>query len=68
MEEIVMITLFTLTFMGKVETTSFEIVNKDSCASWWNHNIKPLPIRQRPVSRRNYRVYKGLHVIDYRCH
>jgi len=68
MEEIVMITLFTLTFMGKVETTSFEIASKQSCASWWDHNIKPLPIRQRPVSRRNYRVYKGLHVIDYRCH
>ena len=42
MEKIVMITLFTLTFTGKVEMTSFEVVSKDSCASWYNHNIKSL--------------------------
>ena len=68
MEKIVIITLFTLTFTGKVEMFSFEVVNKDSCASWWNQHIKPLPIKERPFSQRNYRVYKGLHVIDYRCH
>jgi len=67
MEKIVIITLFTLTFTGKVEMLSFELPSKQSCSSWWHHNIKPLPIKERPFSQRNYRLYKGLHVVDYRC-
>ena len=61
MEKIVIITLFTLTFTGKIEMTSFEVVSKESCASWYHHNIK------RPLSGRTYYEYKGLQVVDYRC-
>ncbi len=67
MEKIVIITLFTLTFTGKIEMTSFEVVSKESCASWWNHNIKTLPQKKRPLSGRTYYEYKGLQVVDYRC-
>jgi len=66
-EKIVIITLFTLTFTGKVEMTSFEVVSKESCASWYYHNIKSLPPKKRPLSGRTYYEYKGLQVVDYRC-
>ena len=40
MENIVTITLLYLTLLGNIEMTSFEIPSKESCESWYHHNVK----------------------------
>jgi len=75
MEKIVMISLLYLTFSGEVKTTPwFEVVSKSSCATWYHWNVKILPKKKRPLSKRNYYVYNGygtngetLDIVGYRC-
>ena len=47
MENIVTITLLYLTLLGNIEMTSFEIPSKESCESWYHHNVKVTERKQR---------------------
>ena len=47
MENIVTITLLYLTLLGKIEMTSFEIPSKESCESWYHHNVKVTEPKKR---------------------
>ena len=39
-EKVTIITLLYLTTMGDIKQESFEIVSKESCESWYHHNVK----------------------------
>ena len=68
MENIVTITLLYLTLLGNIEMTSFEIPSKESCESWYHHNVKVTEKKQRKVfSNHYYHEYKGKDVIGYIC-
>jgi len=68
MENIVTITLLYLTLMGNIEMTSFEIPSKESCESWFHHNVKVHERKQRKAfSNLYYHEYKGKQVIGYIC-
>ena len=49
MENIVTITLLYLTLLGNIEMTSFEIPSKESCESWYHHNVKVTERKQRKM-------------------
>ena len=68
MEHIVTITLLYLTLLGNIEMTSFEIPSKESCESWFHHNVKVHERKQRKAfSNLYYHEYKGKQVIGYIC-
>ena len=68
MEHIVTITLLYLTLLGNIEMTSFEIPSKESCESWYHHNVKVHERKQRKMfSNQVYHVYDGKQVIGYIC-
>ena len=82
MENIVTITLLTLTLFGKIEMTTFEIPNtreiyydlgyKKSnslvCSSWYHQSVV-ITDRKNPKSGQNHykHRYKGKKVIGYIC-
>ena len=81
-ENIVTITLLTLTLFGKIEMTTFEIPNtremyydlgyKKSnslvCSSWYHQNVV-VTVRDKPKKGQNHykHRYKGKKVIGYIC-
>ena len=68
MEHIVTITLLYLTLLGKIEMTSFEIPSKESCESWYHHNVKVTePKKRKMFSSHYYHEYDGKQVIGYIC-
>ena len=68
MENIVTITLLYLTLLGNIEMTSFEIPSKESCESWYHHNVKITEAKKRKLfSNLYYHEYKGKQVIGYIC-
>ena len=68
MENIVTITLLYLTLLGNIEMTSFEIPSKESCESWYHHNVKVHERKQRKMfSNHVYHEYDGKQVIGYIC-
>ena len=68
MENIVTITLLYLTLLGNIEMTSFEIPSKESCESWYHHNVKVHERKQRKMfSNLYYHEHKGKQVIGYIC-
>ena len=82
MENIVTITLLTLTLLGKIEMTTFEIPNtremyydlgwKKSnslvCSSWYHQNVV-VTVRDKPKKGQNHykHRYKCKKVIGYIC-
>ena len=82
MENIVTITLLTLTLFGKIEMTTFEIPNtremyydlgwKKSnslvCSSWYHQNVV-ITTKKNPKPGENHykHRYKGKRVIGYIC-
>ena len=68
MEKIVIITLLFLTWNGEIKQQSFEIPSKESCESWYHHNVKVHERKQRKMfSNLYYHEYKGKQVIGYIC-
>tara|TARA_R100001086_G_scaffold74635_1_gene36009 strand:+ start:194 stop:418 length:225 start_codon:yes stop_codon:yes gene_type:complete len=68
MEKIVIITLLFLTWNGEIKQQSFEIPSKESCESWFHHNVKVHERKQRKMfSSHVYHEYKGKQVIGYIC-
>ncbi|BCV05184.1 MAG: hypothetical protein CM15mV100_150 [uncultured marine virus] len=68
MENIVTITLLYLTLLGNIEMTSFEIPSKESCESWYHHNVKVSERKQRKMfSNLYYHEHDGKQVIGYVC-
>ena len=68
MENIVTITLLYLTLLGNIEMTSFEIPSKESCSSWFRHNVKIHEKKKKTfMSNHYYHTYKGKKVIGYIC-
>ena len=68
MENIVTITLLYLTLLGNIEMNSFEMPSKESCESWFHHNVKVHERKQRKMfSNLYYHEYKGKQVIGYIC-
>jgi len=68
MEKIVIITLLFLTWNGEIKQQSFEIPSKESCESWFHHNVKVHERKQRKMfSSHVYHEYKGKQVIGYVC-
>ena len=68
MEKIVIITLLFLTWNGEIKQQSFEIPSKESCESWYHHNVKIHERKQRKMfSNHVYHEYKGKQVIGYIC-
>ena len=68
MEKIVIITLLFLTWNGEIKQQSFEIPSKESCESWFHHNVKVHERKQRKMfSNHVYHEYKGKQVIGYIC-
>ena len=68
MENIVTITLLYLTLLGNIEMTSFEIPSKESCESWYHHNVKVTERKQRKAfSNHYYHEYDGKQVVGYIC-
>ena len=68
MEKIVIITLLFLTWNGEIKQQSFEIPSKESCESWFHHNVKVHERKQRKMfSNLYYHEYKGKQVIGYIC-
>jgi len=68
MEKIVIITLLFLTWDGEIKQQSFEIPSKESCESWFHHNVKVHERKQRKMfSNHVYHEYKGKQVIGYVC-
>ena len=64
MEKIVIITLLFLTWNGEIKQQSFEIPSKESCESWFHHNVKVHERKQRKMfSNHVYHEYKGKQVI-----
>jgi len=68
MEKIVIITLLFLTWDGEIKQQSFEIPSKESCESWFHHNVKVHERKKRKMfSNLYYHEYKGKQVIGYVC-
>ena len=68
MEKIVIITLLFLTWNGEIKQQSFEIPSKESCESWFHHNVKVHERKQRKMfSNHVYHEYEGKQVIGYIC-
>ena len=68
MEKIVIITLLFLTWNGEIKQQSFEIPSKESCESWYHHNVKIHERKQRKMfSNHVYHEYEGKQVIGYIC-
>ena len=68
MENIVTITLLYLTLLGNIEMTSFEIPSKESCSSWFHHNVIVYEKNKTTfMSNHYYHTYKGKKVIGYIC-
>ena len=68
MEKIVIITLLFLTWNGEIKQQSFEIPSKESCESWFHHNVKVHERKQRKMfSNHLYHEYKGKQVLGYVC-
>lgn len=68
MEKIVIITLLFLTWNGEIKQQSFEIPSKESCESWYHHNVKVTePKKRKMFSNHYYHEYKGKQVIGYIC-
>ena len=68
MEKIVIITLLFLSWNGEIKQQSFEIPSKESCESWFHHNVKVHERKQRKMfSNHVYHEYKGKQVIGYVC-
>ena len=68
MEKIVIITLLFLTWNGEIKQQSFEIPSKESCESWYHHNVKVHERKKRKMfSNHVYHEYKGKQVIGYVC-
>ena len=68
MEKIVIITLLFLTWDGEIKQQSFEIPSKESCESWFHHNVRVYERKQRKMfSNLYYHEYKGKQVIGYIC-
>ena len=68
MEKIVIITLLFLSWNGEIKQQSFEIPSKESCESWFHHNVKVYERKQRKMfSNLYYHEYKGKQVIGYIC-
>ena len=68
MEKIVIITLLFLTWDGEIKQQSFEIPSKESCESWFHHNVKVHERKKRKMfSNHVYHEYKGKQVIGYVC-
>ena len=68
MEKIVIITLLFLTWNGEIKQQSFEIPSKESCESWFHHNVRIYERKQRKMfSNLYYHEYKGKQVIGYIC-
>ena len=68
MEKIVIITLLFLTWNGEIKQQSFEIPSKESCESWFHHNVKVHERKKRKMfSNLYYHEYKGKQVIGYVC-
>ena len=68
MEKIVIITLLFLTWNGEIKQQSFEIPSKESCESWYHHNVKVHERKKRKMfSNHVYHLYKGKQVIGYIC-
>ena len=68
MEKIVIITLLFLTWNGEIKQQSFEIPSKESCESWFHHNVKVHERKQRKMfSNHVYHEYEGKQVIGYVC-
>ena len=54
--------------MGDIKQESFEIVSKESCESWYHHNVKITDAKKRKLfSNLYYHEYKGKQVIGYIC-
>ena len=67
-EKVTIITLLYLTTMGDIKQESFEIVSKESCESWYHHNVKITEAKKRKLfSNLYYHEYKGKQVIGYIC-
>ena len=67
-EKVTVITLLFLTTMGDIKQESFEIVSKESCESWYHHNVKITDAKKRKLfSNLYYHEYKGKQVIGYIC-
>ena len=67
-EKVTIITLLYLTTMGDIKQESFEIVSKESCESWYTHNVRVTEQKQRKLfSSHTYHEYKGKQVIGYIC-
>ena len=67
-EKVTIITLLYLTTMGDIKQESFEIVSKESCESWYHHNVKITEAKKRKLfSNLYYHEYKGKQVIGYVC-
>ena len=67
-EKVTIITLLYLTTMGDIKQESFEIVSKESCESWYHHNVKITePKKRKLFSNLYYHEYKGKQVIGYIC-
>ena len=67
-EKVTIITLLYLTTMGDIKQESFEIVSKESCESWYHHNVKVTDAKKRKLfSNLYYHEYKGKQVIGYIC-
>jgi hypothetical protein len=48
--------------------TSFEIPSKESCESWYHHNVKVHERKQRKMFTNHvYHEYDGKQVIGYIC-
>jgi hypothetical protein len=60
MENIVTITLLYLTLLGNIEMTSFEIPSKESCESWYHHNVKVTEPKKRKMFTNHYYHEKGI--------
>ena len=68
MEKIVIITLLFLTWNGEIKQQSFEIPSKESCESWYHHNVKVTePKKRKMFSSHYYHEYDGKQVIGYIC-
>ena len=68
MEKIVIITLLFLTWDGEIKQQSFEIPSKESCESWFHHNVKVIePKKRKLFSSHTYHLYKDKQVIGYVC-
>ena len=67
-EKVTIITLLYLTTMGDIKQESFELVSKQSCESWYHHNVKITDAKKRKLfSNLYYHEYKGKQVIGYVC-